>query len=256
MNCQKVETVVMDLARTQLLEMGIRDEALAHCEACTACAKRFAEQRALTNALHDLATNIRSVGAPQVVENNLVAELRSRALATNALSSGSRRIYWGSAIAATLLIIVAASAAVRLYQKQPALTAGPNSEALIKDVGRSSVQNVTPQPIAKAETAGSGPSRVTRPPHKRLPKPNTSLAAKPTAKTADYASEIATEFLPLGYGNALNLQDGGQIVRVEVPRSTLASFGLPMNTNRVGERVKADVLFGADGSARAIRFVQ
>jgi len=77
-----------------------------------------------------------------------------------------------------------------------------------------------------------------------------------TTTPADYNSEIATEFLPLGYGNALNLQDGGQIVRVEVPRSTLVSFGLPVNMNRVSERVKADVIFGADGSARAIRFVQ
>jgi hypothetical protein len=73
---------------------------------------------------------------------------------------------------------------------------------------------------------------------------------------ANYGSEIATEFLPLGYGNALGLQDGGQIVRVEVPRTTLVRFGLPVNTDRVGQRVKADLLLGVDGSARAIRFVQ
>ena len=54
----------------------------------------------------------------------------------------------------------------------------------------------------------------------------------------------------------MNLQDGGQIVRVELPRSTLATFGLPVNMDRYHERVKADVLFGADGQARAIRFVQ
>jgi hypothetical protein len=77
------------------------------------------------------------------------------------------------------------------------------------------------------------------------------------ANTHKYGrDEIATEFLPLGYGNALSLQDGGQIVRVEVPRSTLVSFGLPVNLNRVGQRVKADLLLGVDGSARAIRFVQ
>ena len=50
--------------------------------------------------------------------------------------------------------------------------------------------------------------------------------------------------------------EGGQIVRVEVPRSALASFGLPMNAERAGERVKADVVLGYDGVARAIRFVR
>jgi len=52
------------------------------------------------------------------------------------------------------------------------------------------------------------------------------------------------------------LQDGGQLVRVELPRSALARFGLPVNTERANQRVKADVLFSADGLARAIRFVQ
>ena len=56
--------------------------------------------------------------------------------------------------------------------------------------------------------------------------------------------------------NAASLQDGGQIVRVELPRSALANFGLPVNMDRYNEKVKADVLFGVDGLAHAIRFVQ
>ena len=69
-------------------------------------------------------------------------------------------------------------------------------------------------------------------------------------------NEIATEFMPVGYMNAANLQDGGQIVRVELPRSAMASFGFPINMDRYNEKVKADVLLGVDGLARAIRFVQ
>ena len=56
--------------------------------------------------------------------------------------------------------------------------------------------------------------------------------------------------------NAASLQDGGQIVRVELPRSALANFGLPVNMERYNEKVKADVIFGVDGLAHAIRFVQ
>ena len=56
--------------------------------------------------------------------------------------------------------------------------------------------------------------------------------------------------------NAASLQDGGQIVRVELPRSALVNFGLPVNMDRYNEKVKADVIFGVDGLAHAIRFVQ
>ena len=48
----------------------------------------------------------------------------------------------------------------------------------------------------------------------------------------------------------------GHLVRVELPRSALASFGLPVNAEATGDRVKADVLMGQDGIARAIRFVR
>jgi hypothetical protein len=62
--------------------------------------------------------------------------------------------------------------------------------------------------------------------------------------------------MPLGYMNAASLQDGGQIVRVELPRSALANFGFPVNMDRYNEKVKADVVLGVDGLAHAIRFVQ
>ena len=60
----------------------------------------------------------------------------------------------------------------------------------------------------------------------------------------------------MGYLSEASLQEGGQIVRVEVPRSTLASFGVPVNMDRYNERVKADIVVGVDGMAHAIRFVQ
>jgi hypothetical protein len=43
---------------------------------------------------------------------------------------------------------------------------------------------------------------------------------------------------------------------MNVPRSALIAMGFPMNVDRAGELVKADVFVGDDGLARAIRFVQ
>jgi hypothetical protein len=42
---------------------------------------------------------------------------------------------------------------------------------------------------------------------------------------------------------------------VELPRSTIASWGVPVNMDRADQRVKADVLVGVDGLPHAIRFV-
>ena len=79
------------------------------------------------------------------------------------------------------------------------------------------------------------------------------------------ASEVAglrgdeaalTDFVPLNAGASTAPLDGGQVVRVEAPRSALASLGLPVDARRANEKVKADLLLAHDGTAHAIRFVR
>jgi hypothetical protein len=70
------------------------------------------------------------------------------------------------------------------------------------------------------------------------------------------AQEVTTDFIPLMQGAQYASAEEGHLVRVELPRAALASFGLPVNAEASGGRVKADVLLGEDGIARAIRFVR
>ena len=67
---------------------------------------------------------------------------------------------------------------------------------------------------------------------------------------------VYTEFIPVVYGEPFRPEDGGRIVRVRMPRTTLASFGLPVNQDRLDERIQADVLLGEDNLVRAVRFEQ
>ncbi|HEX5707774.1 MAG TPA: hypothetical protein VFX96_10795, partial [Pyrinomonadaceae bacterium] len=84
----------------------------------------------------------------------------------------------------------------------------------------------------------------------------TTAASRPlNASAGDEADEITTDFIPLVH-DQLAPAGSGHLVRVELPRAALARFGLPLNAERAGERVKADVLMGDDGIARAIRFVR
>jgi hypothetical protein len=68
--------------------------------------------------------------------------------------------------------------------------------------------------------------------------------------------EVVTEFFPLLEGDDLSSLESGQIVRVELQGSELLAVGLPVDAAMTGEPVKADVVLGHDGLARAIRFVR
>lgn len=63
------------------------------------------------------------------------------------------------------------------------------------------------------------------------------------------------DFMAIPYAPPFMLHDQGQVVRVRVPRQSLRSLGLPVNEDRMFERVPADLLMGEDGVPRAIRFV-
>jgi hypothetical protein len=84
---------------------------------------------------------------------------------------------------------------------------------------------------------------------------NTNVAP---SRTQARAAEIRTEFMPLMYGD-VPMTDG-QLVRLEVPRVALATFGLApreaLDSNDARRTVVVDVLVGEDGLARAVRFVR
>ena len=80
------------------------------------------------------------------------------------------------------------------------------------------------------------------------------------ALVQDSRREVATAFFPLLY-SGIPFTDG-HIVRMEVPRTALASFGLAspdadaLVAGSPPRSVLADVLVGEDGLARAVRFVR
>jgi len=81
--------------------------------------------------------------------------------------------------------------------------------------------------------------------------PSTTLAT-----STPIVPEATTEFFPLFYGSIPS--SSGHIVRMEVPRESLARFGLASahDAGHTTGMVLADVLVGDDGLARAVRFVR
>jgi hypothetical protein len=96
-------------------------------------------------------------------------------------------------------------------------------------------------------------------PHRPLPAhrsaPGTVEMASVTDSTDAYAADEDDGFIPLPNARRLDPNEDVNVVRVEVPRSAMLSVGLAVSADRVSELVEADVVLGADGLARAIRFV-
>ena len=250
MNCQRFENVVSELARGQMMAAELRSEALAHCDACENCAARLRDEEMLTRGLQSLAAEMKEFAAPAHIESTLLETFRARQIVVPISTRRSSSRYWLVAVAAVLLIVMSVIA-VRLRGERD----NPAPE-LAKETLRPEKHEVS-EPSDEApkkvqQAVNYVPKKPSRKPYRN---PASRRSANPTMAN-HVANEIATDFFPLSYMDAANLQDGGQIVRMELPRSALARFGLPVNMDRYNEKVKADVVFGVDGLAHAIRFVQ
>jgi hypothetical protein len=253
MNCEEFQTIVSDLAREQIMEVRVRTQALVHSASCDDCAQILADERSLSLGLRSLAERMKSLEAGPPVEAHLLAACRNRIDFQPALVHSHRRLYWVGAAAAVLLVVFGV-AAMRGRVASP-----PREEAreIAKPVESPKSPSVTDQSASLSALRDTPPRTFSNSKPRRVTSGRASSQSKVAALAAgSNNNEIATDFFPVGDVSALNLQDGGQLVRVELPRSALARFGLPVNMERANQRVKADVLFSADGLARAIRFVQ
>ena len=172
------------------------------------------------------------------------------------IDSGSRHWWAWAAAAAILVVALLALSAARLRdadsQHSQEEAGGKKLEQPAVDPG---IVEPKPEPAPKiARNNGTRHGGVQRVAPSRGRRSASKKQTKPV-EAAESRTEVATEFIPLIHGGDMSPSDGGQIIRVEMPRSALVAFGLPMNMERAGERVKADVVVGNDGLARAIRFV-
>jgi hypothetical protein len=102
------------------------------------------------------------------------------------------------------------------------------------------------------------------PAHRHTPPPQVAgVRASPAGAAAPNSaaeldaddSEYAGSFTPLPYADDPSALEDGAVVRVEMPRAALASFGLPVAAMESDGTVRADLIVSADGTPQAIRLV-
>jgi hypothetical protein len=179
-------------------------------------------------ALRALAEQDAGLEAPLRVEDRVRKSFRRQHTARRWRNG----LTWSLALAASVIVVFL----VGMREKQPAPP--PRAKEEIARPPQVAVANSPAvETPAAAETVPAGASRppLVRPAPSRQPR------------------EVVTEFFPL-LDVALPFEDG-ELLRVTVPASTMRRVGLPVNENRLADRVYADVLVGNEGLARAIRFV-
>jgi hypothetical protein len=77
----------------------------------------------------------------------------------------------------------------------------------------------------------------------------------PLAAMGRQPGETATPFLALAAFDDIPAGTRSELVSAQLPRATLAEFGLPVSPLRAAESIQAEFLVGADGGVLAVRFV-
>lgn len=252
MNCILFQSSVSDLARGDLLDDS-RRAALDHAKECDVCAAQLNNEQKLSAGLQVLASATQDQEAPPHVERKLLDAFRARSKWRQA-QSRARLVWAGRAIATT-----AAAAAVSLFVFSGAERPRPDNvgPGTSSEPGAPAVEQ-TKQPgnEVSGQAVWSDLDLRDKSARREVKRSRSQHSKTRIANNPAPQREVATEFIPVMYGQGLPPIEGGRLIRVQLPRSALWSFGLPMNVDRAGSRITADVLVGNDGMARAVRFVQ
>ncbi len=276
MKCIEFEMIVAELAREQLIESSLRRSGIDHSEQCGRCAARLADERALSAGLSAVAAidagqssaDRSELDRSDRIEAVLIEAFRQNSRTPSAIEGagvsprilafpGGRGVL--ALVAAAMLLVFVGVAAYRT------MLDGSRTRDLISDL-----PPPAQSPLVTAVTARQGETALIGEPEVKRESDLGQRAAyrRPASDRSTrlvikdgmtlYASEdeIVTDYLLLSQSRGLVPLDRGQVIRVEFPRSALVSFGLPINVEREDTMVKADLLVGEDGLARAIRFVR
>jgi hypothetical protein len=243
MNCQSLAEAIVDLARGVDVGRGATAIVETHLEHCRDCAARFRREQDLSEGLSALAASTAAGGQLDALERRLLERFEEQHAGPANRSHGTR-YRWLQAAA----MVAFATAAVVWWR-----LAGTTSQ----------VPDVRPSPAPVDVQAKSAPpatppavSQGAKPVEPRI------AAVRSSGRRGGHTTIRRTElvrpagFIPLPTAVGLPDLESGEIVRMEIPIGSLPVYGLEIQPDTGGRPIKADLLVGQDGQARAIRLVR
>lgn len=215
----------------------------AHLDACPSCAASVKE----TEQTLAVIGRLFEAGLPDAVPT---ARLRARVESALTQQAAPRfawaQAFWRFGLVAVSALVVAGIIGWAVWRSRATPLPNPDSQAQ----GGSVTPSVTPGPqIPSRQVSDPKVAAATS------PRPRRTVRRRAVVRDEE-AAEVVTRFFPLREGEDLTALENMRVVRVELPGSALAEVGLPINPGIINQTVRADVVLGDDGLARAIRFVR
>ena len=238
MNCHEYQDAILDFARHGLDADGERSLG-SHLEGCPACADRLKQQQALNETLDAVraatSDEIPSAALETRLLERFVAHHAATTVSSVAPSRSVRAVPSWMKVAAALLCATAALASWWLAAPRP-----ERSTATMADPPRQPAVVPAPRPATPVAAASPAPPRVSRP------------SPRPRRQTRVLHPD---GFVPLPASAGLPSFESGEIVRMEIPLTSLPNYGVPISPDASDTPIQADLLVGQDGQPRAIRLV-
>lgn len=252
-----------------------------HLESCPSCAAWLDSEHRLTASLTHIARELAEASPAPRVEAALVAAFRNSTEARGAPErqpTSFRRVsFWLPATLATATTL-AVFVSLRLASVPEGASGGPG--ATTPGLALPSAAALTPP--ASPRLSSPPRTRVARaaiesPRRRRSDPPTATVEARATSLgSADAGLDLADfgplapgivvladapesmaddPFVPLGFVDTPVLLEGGQVLQVELSPETARSAGLTVDSRAGPSPIRADVVVGHDGVARAIRLI-
>lgn len=236
MNCREFERTIID--GNHLMEASTEARLLAHAETCAQCSARLNREQRMTAALRAVAANDAAINAPERIKlalRRVFDEQAAAALPPVLMRSARRKLLWGMTAAAMLLL----STIITALWLRTSDEKVDNTPSVLADPQK--------PPVAVAREQGSVGT-------------HSATVARTSGKTIrrhklPVKNEDAAGLLPLTFVARPGPTEFIQTVRVEISRAKLLSMGLPVNVDRGEGMVKAEIIIGEDGVARAVRIL-
>lgn len=249
MNCREFQKIVAELHRPGERPDFRKNEALRHADGCDSCAWLLSSHDALSRAFE--AVKQAEVVPPIAMEEHLLQAFRRQG--GERPGRPQRRPWFRALWPVPVLAANLAAAALLIYLIWPwQVSEQPHFDQAIADP-----VVVAQAPVGDEEATDDQPlaDQVEEPPSATVAAGKAAMAEIAESAADLEEPQYLTDFIPTMYLGAADSAHEVQLVRVRLPRSSLASFGFTVDPRRLEEPVKADLLLGTDGLTRAIRFV-
>jgi len=248
MNCHEYRGDLLDLARRVGADATRRQGARAHTEECQACRLFLERQETVTAGLRALADATRDAQPAGALGDRLQALFDERQATAHPGPANQHRLPAWLRVAAAVLIGAGAIAWWQMARSPRAPEPGRSVQA----TGRPAT---APQvPLA----AGVSPAVAIPALQPALPPPGpgpTRRSGNRTPRALSSRIVQAEGFRPLPLAAALPDFESGEIVRTEVPLTSLPLYGISIPPDAEDRPVLIDLLVGQDGHPRAVRLV-